>query len=61
MYGVTTKRLNEQVSRNQERFPLDFLLSAYASRGYQLEVAICDLKFGSWLTRWQTPYATRLY
>src|SRR4051794_14806740 len=24
LYGVTTRRLNEQVSRNKERFPLDF-------------------------------------
>src|SRR5258707_5565281 len=26
LYGVTTKRLNEQVRRNRERFPEDFLL-----------------------------------
>lgn len=25
LYGVTTKRLNEQVKRNTERFPEDFL------------------------------------
>jgi hypothetical protein len=25
LYGVTTKRLNEQVKRNQERFPDDFM------------------------------------
>ena len=25
LYGVTTKRLNEQVKRNIERFPEDFL------------------------------------
>ncbi|MDR2209767.1 MAG: ORF6N domain-containing protein [Azoarcus sp.] len=25
LYGVTTKRLNEQVKRNQERFPSDFM------------------------------------
>ena len=24
VYGVTTKRLNEQVERNQKRFPADF-------------------------------------
>ncbi len=28
LYGVTTKRLNEQVKRNQERFPLDFVFSS---------------------------------
>jgi hypothetical protein len=26
LYGVTTKRLNEQVRRNQERFPEDFMV-----------------------------------
>ena len=25
LYGVTTKRLNEQVKRNIERFPADFM------------------------------------
>lgn len=25
LYGVTTKRLNEQVKRNSERFPDDFM------------------------------------
>jgi len=25
LYGVTTKRLNEQVRRNAERFPADFI------------------------------------
>ena len=25
LYGVTTKRLNEQIRRNQERFPSDFM------------------------------------
>ena len=26
LYGVTTKRLNEQVRRNLSRFPADFLI-----------------------------------
>jgi predicted AAA+ superfamily ATPase len=26
LYGVTTKRFNEQVRRNRERFPMDFLM-----------------------------------
>ncbi|MBX3178593.1 MAG: ORF6N domain-containing protein [Candidatus Hydrogenedentes bacterium] len=26
LYGVTTKRLNEQVSRNEDRFPDDFMI-----------------------------------
>lgn len=27
IYGVTTKRLNEQVKRNIKRFPTDFMFS----------------------------------
>ena len=27
LYGVTVKRLNQQVNRNQERFPADFHVS----------------------------------
>ena len=27
LYGVTTKRLNEQVKRNRNRFPIDFMFS----------------------------------
>ena len=30
LYGVTTKRLNEQVKRNQERFPDDFMFQLTA-------------------------------
>jgi hypothetical protein len=26
LYGVTTRRLNEQVRRNRERFPTDFMV-----------------------------------
>ena len=36
LYGVPTKRLNEQVKRNQERFPDDFmfqLMSPVGSKG----------------------------
>jgi ORF6N domain len=32
LYGVTTKRLNEQVKRNQERFPDDFGFSSLRKR-----------------------------
>ncbi len=31
-YGVSTKRLNEQVKRNRERFPEDFMFQLDASR-----------------------------
>jgi hypothetical protein len=32
LYGITTKRLNEQVKRNRERFPERFHVSAYQRR-----------------------------
>ncbi len=30
LYGVTTKRLNEQIKRNRERFPADFMFQLNA-------------------------------
>lgn len=44
LYGVTTKRLNEQVKRNREQLPSRFHVSAYLRRGDKFEVANCDLK-----------------
>ena len=41
LYGVTTKRLNEQVKRNRNRFPADFMF--HLSRQERAEVvANCD-------------------
>lgn len=55
LYGVPTKRLNEQVKRNQERFPADFLFQLTAAEKQEV-VANCDhlarLKFSTSL-----PYA----
>jgi len=55
LYGVTTKRLNEQVRRNQERFPADFTFQLAEEEKTEV-VAICDhltkLKYSSTL-----PYA----
>ena len=39
MYGVETKRLKEQVRRNIERFPAEFMFELTKE-----EVAICDLE-----------------
>ncbi len=54
-YGVNTKRLNEQVKRNRDRFPKDFVFQLTASEKSEL-VANCDhlsrLKFAKAL-----PYA----
>lgn len=55
LYGVTTKRLNEQVKRNLQRFPDDFMFQLKEEEKNEV-VAKCDhlktLKFSSTL-----PYA----
>ena len=55
LYGVPTKRLNEQIKRNRERFPSDFLFQLTATEKAEV-VANCDhlqkLKFSRVL-----PYA----
>lgn len=55
LYGVTTKRLNEQVKRNQRHFPRDFMFQLTPREKTEV-VAICDhlakLKFSPGL-----PYA----
>ena len=50
VYGVTTKRLNEQVTRNQDRFPADFMFRLTRQEKTEV-VANCDhlggLKFSA--------------
>jgi len=41
IYGVETKRLNEQVKRNIKRFPTDFMFQLTAKEKEEV-VAICD-------------------
>lgn len=41
LYGVETKRLNEQVKRNNERFPIDFMFQLKEDEKNEL-VAKCD-------------------
>jgi ORF6N domain len=59
LYGVPTKRLNEQVKRNIERFPNDFMFQLTATEKAEV-VANCDhlkrLKFSKAL-----PYAFTEY
>jgi hypothetical protein len=54
LYGVTTKRFNEQVKRNLERFPVDFMFQLTAEEKTEV-VAKCDhlqkLKFSPHLPR----------
>ena len=40
-YGVPTKRLNEQVKRNKDRFPDDFMFQLYSDEKAEV-VANCD-------------------
>lgn len=46
IYGVTTKRLNEQVKRNAKRFPTDFLFQLTAEELDSLRSQIATLKTG---------------
>ncbi|PCH99300.1 MAG: hypothetical protein COB85_00220 [Bacteroidetes bacterium] len=41
IYGVTTKRLNEQVKRNRDRFPQDFMFQLTKAEKNEV-VAYCD-------------------
>ena len=41
IYEVSTKRLNEQVKRNQNRFPADFMFKLTAKEKAEV-VANCD-------------------
>jgi len=55
LYGVTTKRLNEQVKRNSERFPSDFMFQLNDNEKNEL-VAKCDC-FNSMKHSTVNPYA----
>jgi len=46
LYGVSTKRLNEQVRRNRDRFPNDFMFQLTREEKAEV-VANCDHLF-SW-------------
>jgi len=55
LYGVTTKRLNEQVKRNRERFPSDFMFQLDEKEKNEL-VAKCD-RFKTLKHSTANPYA----
>lgn len=44
LYGVSPKRLNEQVKRNKARFPEDFMFQLDNQEVSIFAVAICDRK-----------------
>jgi len=57
LYGVTTKRLNEQVRRNLERFPADFMLQLTREEWSALRSQFATLKVGRGQHRKYLPYA----
>ena len=57
LYGVTTKRFNEQVRRNRERFPQDFMFQLTTGEETVLRSQIATLKGGRGQHRKYLPYA----
>ena len=57
IYGVTTKRLNEQVKRNQERFPADFAFQLTSEESAPLRSQNATLKRGRGQHRKYLPFA----
>jgi hypothetical protein len=57
LYGVPTKRLNEQVRRNRERFPDDFMFRLAAAEAESLRSQFATLKAGRGRHRKYLPYA----
>jgi hypothetical protein len=58
LYGVSTKRLNEQVRRNMERFPPDFMfqLTPKETEGLRSQIATSNVQVGRGGRRY-LPYA----
>jgi len=46
LYGVTTKRLNEQVKRNRDRFPADFMFRLTGRETAALRSQVATTKSG---------------
>jgi phage regulator Rha-like protein len=57
LYGVSTKRFNEQVRRNRERFPADFMFQLTDEELVALRSQIATLKGGRGQHRKYMPYA----
>ena len=59
IYGVTTKRLNEQVKRNRDRFPADFAFQLTAYEADALRSQIATASSGSAAMRSRTATASK--
>lgn len=57
LYGVTTKRFNQQVRRNVERFPADFMFQLTDAEAASLRLQFATLKTGRGQHRKYLPYA----
>lgn len=57
LYGVETKRFNEQVKRNLDRFPADFMFQLDAREFDSLRSQFATLKTGRGQHRKYLPYA----
>lgn len=57
LYGVPTKRLNEQVRRNAERFPADFMFALLQDEWDALRSQSATLKTGRGQHRKYLPFA----
>jgi hypothetical protein len=56
LYGVSTKRFNEQVRRNRKRFPADFMFQLTAEETSSLRSQIATLKTSRGQHRKYSPY-----
>ena len=56
LYGVETKRFNEQVKRNAARFPVDFMFQLTPEESDSLRSQIATLKTGRGQHRKYLPY-----
>jgi ORF6N domain len=56
-YGETTKRFNQQVNRNRERFPTDFMFQLNDEEFASLRLQSATLKTGRGRHRKYLPYA----
>src|SRR5882672_12124555 len=57
LYGVSAKRFNEQVRRNRNRFPTDFMFQLTAEESRSLRSQFATLKSGRGQHRKYPPYA----
>ncbi len=58
-YGETTKRLNQQVRRNRERFPEDFMFELTAEEFADLRLQSATSSAGHGARRWPSPSTGR--